>query len=128
MDIIQFTDKEEDLSHIQNLNDFIATFTKAVENCFKYLGRRKYSDLALGNGLSWGRRSSKLCKNYKIEVRKDLTPGNSVDAVRLVGFNTDFHFKQAIRSDIKEEIKKRKCVMLGVNGNKADLPKLQADR
>lgn len=49
MDIIQFTDKEEDLSHIQNLNDFIATFTKAVENCFKYLGRRKYFVLVIGD-------------------------------------------------------------------------------
>ena len=76
----------------------------------------EYSGLTLGNGWSWGRASSPLQKTYKVEVRRDITSGNSIDAIRLVGMNEADHFSQAIRPDIVREIRKRKCVMLGVNG------------
>lgn len=76
----------------------------------------KYKGLALGNGLSWGRKASPLAKKYIVKTCKDDTPGNRVDRVMLDGFNTEDSFSQAIRPDIKEAISKRKCVMLGVRG------------
>lgn len=77
----------------------------------------EYKPLELGNGWSWGRRSSRLQKNYIVEVDKTLTPGNSIDAIRLRGFNKQEHFSQSIRKDICDEIRQRKCVMLGVSGS-----------
>ncbi len=76
----------------------------------------KYSELILGNGWSWGRRSSGLRRKYKVEVKRG-GKGNAITAIRLVGYNQDSHFNQNIRYDIKDAISKRKCVMLGVNGN-----------
>ncbi|MBO4530574.1 MAG: hypothetical protein J5767_08065 [Paludibacteraceae bacterium] len=80
----------------------------------------KYKPLELGNGCSWGRKESQLQKLFKVEFDKSITPGNRIDAIRLVGKNTEQHFNQAIRKDICEEIRKRKCVMLGVNGTSAN--------
>lgn len=77
----------------------------------------EYASLTLGNGLSWGRKSSPLQKKYKIDIRRDISPGNGIDAIRLIGFNNDAHFNQTIRKDIVEAIRKQKCVMLGVAGN-----------
>lgn len=74
-----------------------------------------YKDLALGNGWSWGRKSSRLQRKYKVEVQRG-GKGNAITAIRLVGYNDNEHFKQNIRQDIKEVICKQKCVMLGVNG------------
>ena len=76
----------------------------------------KYSVLVMGNGCDWGRKSSPLRKEYNIEFDKSLTPGNRVDRVRLVGFNETESFQQAIRKDICDEIRSKKCVMLGVSG------------
>lgn len=75
-----------------------------------------YQSLALGNGGSWCRGSSNLAKTYLIEFDKSLTKGNSIDKIRLCGFNTQKHFNQAIRKDIKEFYKNKNCVMLGING------------
>lgn len=77
----------------------------------------EYKELKLGNGFSWGRRSSSLARKYIVETDKTQTPGNSVDRIRLNGFNPQSTFKQTIRKDICDEIRKRRCVMLGVNGN-----------
>ncbi len=77
----------------------------------------EYKELKLGNGGSWCRKSSKLAQTYIVEFDKTRTSGNSIDAVRLNGFNTDESFKQAIRSDIKEFYKNKPCVMLGIVGN-----------
>lgn len=74
-----------------------------------------HKDLALGNGWSWGRKSSRLQREYKVEVKRG-GKGNAITAIRLVGYNDNEHFKQNIRQDIKEVICKQKCVMLGVNG------------
>jgi len=77
----------------------------------------KYSELELLNGLSWGRKSSSLAKEYNIEVDKSVTLGVKIDKIRLNGFNTSHHSKlsQSIRSDIKAVIGKQRCIILGTN-------------
>jgi len=74
-----------------------------------------YSSLELLNGLSWGRKSSSLAKQYILEVDKSITSGNKIDRIRLNGFNTSqtSNHTQTIRSDIKKEIAKQRCVVLG---------------
>ena len=81
-------------------------------NATEFVG--KYKSLALGNGWSWGRKSSALQKKYKVEVQRT---GNRIDSIRLIGFNDEEHFNQAIRKDIQDAIRQRKCVMLGVRGS-----------
>lgn len=76
----------------------------------------RYKELTLGNGFSWGRKSSTLSQTYIVETDKSITPGNSVDRIRLNGINTNKAFQQAIRKDICEAIRQRRCVMLGING------------
>lgn len=77
----------------------------------------KYSSLELLNGLSWGRKSSTLAKTYNVETDKSITPGNKIDRIRLNGFNTchTSTHTQSIRSDIKQEISRQRCVILGTN-------------
>lgn len=77
----------------------------------------KYESLKLGNGLSWGRASSALAKKYIIEVDRSRSAGESIDAVRLNGYNQATIFNQSIRSDIKNYYKTQNCVMLGINGS-----------
>lgn len=91
--------------------DGISRWVKTTE----FIG--KYKDLQLGNGGSWCRASSSLSKKYIVEFDKSLTSGNSIDAVRLNGFNTNKTFSQNIRSDIKDFYKNQNCVMLGIQGN-----------
>lgn len=76
----------------------------------------KYKKLQLGNGGSWCRASSSLAKKYVIEFYKSKTAGNSIDRIRLLGFNNEKTFNQNIRKDIKDFYKSQNCVMLGVNG------------
>lgn len=76
----------------------------------------KYKELELGNGCSWGRKSSPLQKKYVVRFDKKQTNGNRIDAIKLDGFQTSLHFNQTIRKDIANIIRSRKCVMLGVNG------------
>ena len=80
----------------------------------EFVGR--YADLQLGNGGSWCRASSSLSKKYNVEFDKTLTPGNSIDAVRLNGFRCEETFSQAIRKDIRDYYREQRCVMLGVKG------------
>ncbi|AFR35779.1 type II restriction endonuclease NlaIII [Riemerella anatipestifer] len=77
----------------------------------------KYKALQLGNGGSWCRASSSLAKTYTIEFDKTKTRGNSIDAIRLTGFNNSNTFNQSIRKEIKDFYKNKNCVMLGINGN-----------
>lgn len=79
----------------------------------------KYAELKFGNGASWARKESTLSKNYLIEFDKNRTPGNSIDAIRLIGYNED-HNSQYIRADIKREIKSRRCVVLGTSNPEVD--------
>lgn len=77
----------------------------------------KYKELQLGNGGSWCRANSSLAKEYQIEFDKNITTGNSIDRIRLIGLNIKKHFNQNIRKDIKDFYKTQNCVMLGINGN-----------
>lgn len=75
--------------------------------------------LAFGNGASWARKESTLAKKYIVEFDKNITPGNSIDAIRLNGL-TNNKFSQYIRPDIKKEISSRKCVVLGTSNPEVD--------
>lgn len=85
-----------------------------------------YKDLALGNGGSWCRANSTLAKKYNIEFDKSKTSGNSIDRIKLNGFNKTQQFSQHIRKDIKDFYKNKNCVMLGVNG-KSENTKIEID-
>ncbi|MDN5353638.1 MAG: hypothetical protein PWQ09_394 [Candidatus Cloacimonadota bacterium] len=88
--------------------------------------QNKYFDLKLGNGGSWCRKSSPLAKEYLLEFDKSITKGNSIDAIRLNGFNKKENFNHNIRKDIKDYYKKQNCVMLGING-KSENTKIEID-
>lgn len=77
----------------------------------------KYKSLQLGNGGDFCRKNSSLRKEYRVEINRGITPGNRIDAIRLIGFNDEEVFNQTIRKDICDAIRQRRCVMLGVNGN-----------
>ena len=85
-----------------------------------------YKDLQLGNGGSWCRASSSLAKKYIVEFDKSQTKGNSIDAIRLNGFNIQKSFNQSIRKDIRDFYKDKKCVMLGVCG-KSENTRIEVD-
>lgn len=85
-----------------------------------------YKDLQLGNSGSWCRASSTLAKKYNVEFDKSKTSGNSIDSIRLNGFNTQSVFNQSIRKDIRDFYKNKKCVMLGVCG-KSENTKIEID-
>lgn len=85
-----------------------------------------YKDLQLGNGGSWCRASSTLAKKYNVEFDKSKTSGNSIDSIRLNGFNTQSVFNQSIRKDIRDFYKNKKCVMLGVC-SKSENTKIEID-
>ncbi len=76
----------------------------------------KYVSLKLGNGGSWCRASSELARKYIVEFDKSTTRGNSIDNIRLNGFNTQQTFNQNIRQDIRDHYKNANCVMLGIRG------------
>jgi hypothetical protein len=86
----------------------------------------KYAPLVFGNGVDWARRDGQFAKKYCIELDKSITKGNRVDRVRLNGFNREESFNQNIRKDIREALKTQNCVMLGVNGNSANV-KIEID-
>ncbi|MDR1450807.1 MAG: restriction endonuclease [Helicobacteraceae bacterium] len=86
----------------------------------------KYSELKLGNGGAWRRRSSSLARKYIVEFNKEITKGVSIDAIKLNGYNINPSFNQNIRDDIKECYKMQNCVMLGING-KSENTKIEID-
>ena len=49
LDIVKFTDKEEDLSHISNVNAFISKYLEATKNVWPYLKVGKYYCLVIGD-------------------------------------------------------------------------------
>ncbi len=77
----------------------------------------KYQELQLGNGGSWCRANSSLAKEFSLEFDKTQTLGNSIDRIRLNGYNTKLIFNQNIRQDIKDYYKQQCCAMCGVYGN-----------
>ncbi|RKU91274.1 hypothetical protein DDP39_05390 [Helicobacter pylori] len=52
-----------------------------------------------------------------LEFDKGQTPGNSIDRIRLNGYNTECVFNQSIRQDIKNHYKQQCCTMCGTRGN-----------
>ena len=79
----------------------------------------KYAELKFGNGASWARKESTLAKNYIVEFNKNLTAGNSIDALRLNGFNEN-NFSQYINAEIKRKIKSMRCPILGTSNPEVD--------
>ena len=79
----------------------------------------EYAELKFGNGASWARKESTLAKNYKIEFNKHITAGNSIDAIRLAGFNSD-NSSQYINAAIRKIIKSQRCVILGTSNPEVD--------
>ena len=49
MDIVKFTDIENDLSHISNLKDFVGKFKIICENSLKYLDKNRYFAVVVGD-------------------------------------------------------------------------------
>ncbi|WP_120820336.1 HNH endonuclease [Helicobacter pylori] len=77
----------------------------------------KYQELQLGNGGSWCRKNSSIAKEFNLEFDKEQTLGNSIDRIRLNGYNTECVFNQSIRQDIKNHYSQQCCAMCGVRGN-----------
>ncbi len=63
------------------------------------------------------RANSSLAKEFKLELDKGQTLGNSIDRIRLNGYNTECVFNQSIRQDIKNYHSQQCCTMCGVRGN-----------
>lgn len=49
MNIIKFTDKKEDLSQINNMNDFLSSFLKTCENILPFLDKDRYFAVVIGD-------------------------------------------------------------------------------
>ncbi|PDW64201.1 restriction endonuclease [Helicobacter pylori] len=58
-----------------------------------------------------------MAKEFKLESDKGQTLGNSIDRIRLNGYNTECVFNQSIRQDIKNHYKQQCCTMCGARGN-----------
>ena len=86
-------------------------------DCDEFVG--EFADLKFGNGASWARKESTLAKKYNVEFDKSITLGNSIDRIRVNGFNAG-DFSQHIRADIKREIKSQRCVVLGTSNPEID--------
>ncbi len=82
----------------------------------------EYSELMFQNGASWCRASSTIAKKYYVEFDKSVTPGNSVDRIRLNGFRDKEEWigNQTIRADIKAYYQKERCVILGTSKPEVD--------
>lgn len=82
----------------------------------------EYAELMFQNGASWCRKESSIAKKYIIKFDKSVTPGNSVDRIKLDGFKSEEEWigSQAIRSDIKNYYKQERCVVLGTSNPEVD--------
>ena len=49
LDIVKFTDNENDLSKISDLNTFVKTFVKVCHNTIKYLSKDRYFAIVIGD-------------------------------------------------------------------------------
>ena len=49
LDIVKFTDDENDLSNIGNLKDFVGKFRSVCENSLKYLDKNRYFAIVVGD-------------------------------------------------------------------------------
>lgn len=72
--------------------------------------------LGFGNGGDWCRSSSSLAQTYNVHRVKK---GGRIIGVELHGYNKNPHV-DVIRADIKNEIKKQRCVILGTSNPEVD--------
>lgn len=81
-----------------------------------------YAPLMFQNGADWCRKESTIAKYYILEFDKSVTPGNSVDRIKLNGYKPeeDRLGSQSIRSDIKNYYKEKRCVVLGTSNPEVD--------
>ena len=86
-------------------------------SCSEFTG--EFEDLKFGNGASWARKESTLAKKYIIEFDKSITPGNTIDRIRLNGYSGS-SYSQHIRADIKRKISSQRCVILGTSKPEVD--------
>jgi hypothetical protein len=49
MDIVKFTDNQDDLSQIGNINEFVGQFKIICENTFKFLDKGRYFAIVIGD-------------------------------------------------------------------------------
>lgn len=82
----------------------------------------EFAPLMFKNGADWCRKETRFANYYIVEVDKSITPGNGIDRIRVNGFKKekDRIGSQAIRSDIKEFYKKKRCVILGTSKPEVD--------
>lgn len=84
----------------------------------EFVGR--YANLKFGNGADWARSDGALAKTYNLERDKSITAGISIDRIKLNGYRLDETGSQQIRADIRKEIRKRRCVVLGTSNPEVD--------
>ncbi len=58
-----------------------------------------------------------MAKEFILEFDKGQTLGNSIDRIRLNGYNIRCVFNQSIRQDIKNYYKQQCCTMCGARSN-----------
>lgn len=82
----------------------------------------EYAELMFQNGASWCRKESSIAKKYIVKFDKSITPGNSVDRIKLDGFRDedDWIGSQTIRNNIKYYYKQKRCVILGTSNPEVD--------
>ena len=82
----------------------------------------EYAPLMFQNGADWCRKESAIANHYIVEFDKSITSGPVVDRIRLNGFKKeeDKLGSQAIRSDIKNYYKGKRCVVLGTSNPEVD--------
>lgn len=82
----------------------------------------EYAELMFQNGASWCRKESSIAKKYIVKFDKSITPGNSVDRIKLDGFKgkEEWIGSQTIRADIKSYYQKQRCVVLGTSRPEVD--------
>lgn len=74
----------------------------------------KYNRLRFGNGRDWARNSSQFARTFNVEFIKSDEVGKPTIAIKLNGFRDKKDTKtQHIRNDIKKEISKKRCIILG---------------
>ncbi|WQY19374.1 HNH endonuclease [Helicobacter pylori] len=69
------------------------------------------------NGMSRWVSAIEFVGKYQGLQHKRQTPGNSIDRIRLNGYNTRCVFNQSIRQDIKNYYSQQCCAMCGARGN-----------
>lgn len=82
----------------------------------------EYASLMFQNGADWCRKESAIAQYYIVELDKTRTPGNTIDRIRLSGYQPEANRlgSQNIRTDIKKYYKAQRCVILGTSNPEVD--------